>query len=153
MVTTSGFGPSINEPFYLEEADWANGIIDLNNEDCFCPTFIMPYDAVLKNIYVLFRTRGDQDFEDGATIRPFVCLAVSHTDDMIFTILKNTVTHTEPYECIGGSINGIRRGFLADLDVEIAAGTHLAIVAGFSAENTIYGQYGDFSISGGLYLE
>ena len=119
-------------------------------------SFILPYDAVLKKIYVVFATSENDTFSDGATIRPFVCIgtASSEATELAYTILQNTITYTDPLE--GGITypkHTLRWGSLIDLNISLQEGTLVAVIAGIMAENITEPQYGGFVISGGLFLE
>lgn len=114
----------------------------------------MPYDGILRNIYVLFSTKYGANFESGSTIYPFVAIATSDSINLVYTILQDTITYTDPY--IGGidyPKHTLRRGSLTNLNIPIAEGTLVGIVAGIRGENVTSEQYGQFAIAGGLFLE
>ena len=138
----------------LLEGEWATGTFTVPQDEDIGPLFIMPYNSILRTVYVLFSTAWDVTFEAGAIIKPFVCLAVSSTEDYVFTILQNTMTFTDTYT---GSTDypayTNRSGFLTNLNIAIPEGTLVAIVAGIMAENTMDGAANNFLVSGGLYLE
>lgn len=136
------------------EGEWATGIIAISEGMQYGTAFILPYDGIVKNIYVLFSSSYTLLFEEGSTIHPFICLAVSTSDDLVYTILQDTLTYTDVY--IGGveyPTHTIRKGSLTNLNIDIAEGTLVAIVAGIIGDNVTTEQYGNFSISGGIFLE
>jgi len=118
------------------------------------PLFIMPRDGILRAIYVLFSTYGYIIFEPGAIIQPFVCLAVSNTNDFVFTVLQNTMTFTDTYVGNGEYPPHVnRRGSLTNLNVAVPEGTLVAIVAGIMAQNITDMVHGTFLVHGGLFWE
>lgn len=69
-------------------------------------------------------------------------------------ILQDTITPTEPY--IGGvqyPKHTLRRGSSTNLNIPIAEGTLVAIVAGIRGVNVTSEQFAQFTLSGGLFLE
>jgi len=152
-VAFSGFGVSSYSNQYLKEGEWASGIITMDSESKFGTSFIMPRDGILRTIYVMFSTKYENSYEEDFIVRPFVCIAVSNADKLVFTILQDTMTYTEPYEVgVEQPISGIKKGSLKNLDIEITEGTLVGIVTGIMRDRE--GSFGmQFYISGGLYLE
>lgn len=154
MIVFSGFGAaSYDTMMYLQEGEWAAGTITVKESDYLGSSFIMPRDAVLRTIHVLF-CNDYLYFEENSSVRPFVCLAVSDGNALVFNILKDTIVYVDPYP--GGVEilpHTFRKAALSDLDIKIAEGSLVAIIAGMVAENVTQEQNGRFSISGGLYLE
>lgn len=82
IVYFSGFGPletGSNPSIFLREGEWAAGTITFRDDTSFGSAFIMPYNGILRNIYVLFSSKFGLDIEPGSTIYPFVSLAVSNS--------------------------------------------------------------------------
>lgn len=153
IIAFSGFQTEAEET-YLLEGEWAAGTFAVRPDMQIGPSFIMPRDAILRTVYVLFHTVYDITFEAGAIIQPFVCLAVSNPEDFIFTILPDTLTFTDTYT--GGvdyPPHANRSGSLTNLNIAVPEGTVVAIVAGIMAQNITAAVNGKFSISGSLFFE
>jgi len=154
-------------PTQLQEGDWEAGIItfNFNNYDQFYRScFVMPYDAVVKNIYVLFGAKLSLFLDDGVTMYPFAALAVLTSDTpgqttggMVFTILQDTLTYSEPFTAPeGGGVvpkYTLRRGSTTDINALIPAGSLVGIIVGCRAEGVTTETFGRFSVSGGILLE
>lgn len=154
IISFSGFSPAVYSSQYLQEGEWLSGTITIEDSMFFPTSFVMPYNAVLQNIHVLFSVSQVVTFEEGATINPFVCLGVSNGNNLVYTILQDTITYTAPYpggvnipthSCVTGAKTG--------LNIPIAEGTLVGIIAGIQAENVTEEQYAIFNVSGGLYLQ
>ena len=152
-----GFG---NAPYHLgsnlEPGEWAAGTIIVRENVDYPSSFIMPYDGTLQNIYVLFANRTSMRFDEGITMRPFVSLAVSDGRSLAFTILRDTITYTEPY--VGGSTGQIskyslRRGSTTNLNIKIPTGSLVGIVVGWVGEGVTSEVSENFSVSGSLFIE
>ena len=154
VINFVGFGGDTGVPKQLSFGEWNSGTISFSESDSYGTSFILPFDGILENIYVQFATRSSLSLEAGVTMRPFVCLAVAENDDMVFRILPETMTYTEPYT---GAANyppySIRKGSLTDIDVNIAAGTLVGIVIGWSGEGVSRQMTTQVSVSGGIFIE
>ena len=121
-------------------------------------SFVMPQAGTVRSIYVTFASQGVGFIDAGATMYPFACLATatpnSIQNQIIYTILEDTITYTEPYLGTGNDIPTlvIRSGSKTNLDVEILEGTLVAIVVGWRGENVTAQQEGSFAIFGGIYM-
>ncbi len=154
-------------PTQLQEGDWAAGTItfDFVNYDQFYRScFVMPYDAVVKNIYVLFGAKMSLFLPEGSTLFPFAALAVLTSDTpgqmtggMVFTILQDTLTYSDPFiaPAGGGQVPKytLERGSLTDINVSIPAGSLVGIIVGCRAEGVTSELFVRFSVSGGILLE
>ncbi|MDR2022992.1 MAG: hypothetical protein LBQ71_07010 [Hungatella sp.] len=154
-------------PTQLQEGDWAAGTITFNfaNYDQFYRScFVMPYDAVVKNIYVLFGAKMSLFLPEGSTLFPFAALAVLTSDipgqmtgEMVFTILQDTLTFSDPFIAPvgGGQVPKytLERGSLTDINVSIPAGSLVGIIVGCRAEGVASELFVRFSVSGGILLE
>ena len=158
IIYFAGFGIP-NEPGYpirLEPGEWNAGSITIRESTPYPNSFIMPYDGILQNIYVLFANRESIYLADGVTMRPFVCLAVSDGRSLAFTILRDTMTYTDPYVGRSGasvSKYSLRRGSSTNLNIELPAGTLVGVVMGWVGEGVTSEQEVRASISGGLFIE
>lgn len=150
-----GFGGNEGSyPIYLEPGEWQTGTITFRESTAYGSAFIMPYDGTVKNIYVLFATRTTLNLEAGIEMYPFVCLAVSNSEQLVFTVLQDTLTYTAPY--VGGveyPKYTVRRGALTGLDIRIPEGTLVAIVAGWRGQGVTEEQSTEISASGGIFVE
>ncbi len=118
----------------------------------------MPNDGTVKKLYITFGSKEGLYIEEGATMYPFACLAVANptsaVNEIVYTILSDTLTYTEPYvNEIPQPQFSIRKGSSVNLDVAIAEGALVAIVTGWRGEDVTMAQYGSFSVFGGLYIE
>jgi len=152
-IALMGFGGG-SDTANLVDGEWSSGDFTIRPNMPIGGLFIMPHDSILRKIYVVFSIPRLQSFEPGSTIQPFVCLAVSHSEDFTFTILQDTITFTDPY---AGGIDypayTNRSGSLTNLNDAIPEGTLVAIVAGMMAQNITDQVYCSFTIDGGLFLE
>lgn len=152
----SGYGGSSSSSIYLQSNDWQNKKITLNNENNYyygC-AFIMPNTATLKKIHALVATADETTIEAGVTLRPFVAIAVCNNDDLIYDILPETITYTEPL--VGGTTIprlSVRSGNNSNLDVSIAEGDLVAIIIGMTSEGSNQEQSLRLALSGSLYFE
>lgn len=155
IITSAGFGPPTSTPIFLEPGEWATGVVTITESTPYPSSFILPHDAILQNIYAVFANRAPLAFEVGVTMRPFVCLGVSDTSSLTFTILQNTMTFTEPYVGTGDIIPkySLRSGLLENLNTPLTAGTLVCIFAGWMGEGVTSEQMALISVSGGIYLE
>ena len=154
MINFAGFGGDYAYPVSLQAGEWASSTITIREQNSYPSSFIVPFDGTLKSIYVLFATRTSLYLDVGVTMRPFVCIAISNTDSLVFNILKDTITYTEPY--VGGTDipkYSVRRGSLTNLNIDLPAGTLVAIVAGWTGEGVTTEQSTQVSLSGGLFIE
>lgn len=157
IINFAGFGPPGYAPIFLQPGEWQTGIITIRDHDSYPSSFVLPYNATLQNIYVTFANRSQLLFDVGVIMRPFVCIAVSDTTNLAFTILQNTMTFTEPY--IGGGDElyipkySLRSGSLTNLNVALTAGRLVGIVMGWIGEGVSSEEIAQFSISGGILLE
>ncbi len=152
-VSFAGFGDSAIS-VELTDGEWENKTISLIDDYYYGSSFIMPFDAVLKRIYVLFASQDEFQLADGVTLKPFVMIATCPGEELVYTILADTITYSEPYES-GAMIarNSIRKGSLENLELEIPAGTLVAIVCGMQSEGTDQEQHLRAVLSGGLFFE
>uniref|UniRef100_UPI003261B19F hypothetical protein n=1 Tax=Clostridium sp. NkU-1 TaxID=1095009 RepID=UPI003261B19F len=170
IVQFAGFeANAINSgrPTELQEGDWEAGTITFNfaNYDQFYRScFVMPYDAVVKNIYVLFGAKMSVFLPEDATLFPFAALAVltsdtpgQQTGEMVFTILQDTLTYSDPFVAPagGGQVPKytLERGSLTDINATIPAGSLVGIIVGCRAEGVTSELFVRFSVSGGILLE
>lgn len=152
----SGYGGSSTASIYLQANDWQNKTITLNNENNYYygSAFIMPNTAALKKIHVLVATEEEVNLEAGVTLRPFVAIAICNNDDLVYTILPETITYTEPY--VGGTAIlkfSPRSGNNPNLNVTIAEGNLVAIIIGMTSEGSNQSQSLRLALSGSLYFE
>lgn len=165
IIQFSGFGSGgYSYPIYLREDDWEAGIITIGDDPDYGtvpygPSFIMPFDETVRNIYVTFGAKQGMFIEEGAIMYPFACLAVSNADDpgnqLVYTILQDNIVYSEPYIGAGDMIPKytISRGALTGLSVDIPESMLVAIVIGWRGENVTSQQYGRFSVFGGIFVE
>lgn len=153
-------------PVELQPGDWDNGTITFNwnNYDQFYRScFVMPYDATVENIYVIFGAKFQLYLEDGVILHPFVELALMTSDipgqmtgEIVFTVLPDTVVYSEPFEAPpGGGLvpkYTLKRGSKTDISTVIPAGSLVGIIIGCSAEGTTTEVVAKFSVSGGVLL-
>lgn len=163
----NAIAPGSGEPTQLQTGDWAAGTITFNFNNTmqfYRCTFVMPYDAVVKNIYVLFGAKMSVYLLDGVTIFPFASLAVLTSDtpgqvtgEMTFTILQNTITYSDPFIAPpgGGQVPKytLVRGSQTDINDIIPAGSLVGIIVGIRAEGVTAETAVRFSVSGGILLE
>lgn len=152
-IRFSGFG---KQEYYveIEQGAWQTGTIVFTESMAYGASFVMPYDGVLRSLYVVFSTSYQTEFDPGVVIMPFACIATCNTDDLIYVIQQETMTYTDPY--LGGApIPGhtLRKASTTDLNVPLAAGTMVAIVLGIMAEGTVNSQSAELNVSGGLFIE
>ena len=154
IVTFIGFGGDSVYGIRLDEGEWESGSISIKEMNSYGSSFIMPFDAVIKKLYVLFANRSTLYLEEGITLRPFVVLAVAENNNLTYRMLPETLTFTEPYVS-GEEIPkySVRRGSQTDLNVNIPEGTLTAMIGGWMGEGLQQEQYGQVSISGGIYAE
>lgn len=154
QVTFAGFGGDSGYGLYLQPGEWASGSITITESTAYPSSFVMPFDGTLRNIYALFANRQQLNLEEGVTMRPFVCIAVSNSNALVFNVLQNTIVYGEPY--VGGSSipkYSVRKGSLTGLDVSLPAGTLVTIVGGWQGESEGAEQSTQISFSGGLFIE
>lgn len=154
QVTFAGFGGDSGYGLYLQPGEWASGSITITESTAYPSSFIMPFDGTLRNIYALFANRQQLNLEEGVTMRPFVGIAVSNSNALVFNVLQNTIVYGEPY--VGGSSipkYSVRKGSLTGLDVSLPAGTLVTIVGGWQGESKGTEQSTQISFSGGLFIE
>lgn len=154
MVNFAGFGGDSAYSITLQPGDWDARTITIGESNSYPSSFIMPYDGVLRNIYVMFATRTTLNLDAGITMRPFVCLAVLNSENLVYTVLPETLTYTEPY--VGGAEipkYTLRRGELTNLYVNLPAGTVVTIVLGWEGTGVTTEQQTQVSVSGGLFIE
>ena len=152
--TFVGFGGDSVYGIRLNEREWESGSITVKEDNSYGSSFIMPFDASIKKLYVLFANRNTLYLDEGITMRPFVVLAVAENNNLTYRMLPETLTFTEPYA--GGEAipkYSVRRGSLTDLNVNIPEGTLTAIIGGWMGEGLQQEEYGQVSISGGIYAE
>ena len=124
----------------------------------------MPYDAVVKNMHVLFGAKMSVYLDAGVTLYPFAALAVLTSDtpgqtdgEMIFTINQNTITYADPFIAPegGGQVPKytLVRGSRTDINDTIPAGSLVGIIVGIRADGVTAETTVRFSVSGGILLE
>ncbi len=95
---------------------------------------------------------------------PFAALAVLTSDipgqmtgEMIFTILQETLTYSEPFTAPegGGAVPKytLKRGSETDINAVIPAGSLVGIIVGCRTEGATSEIFSRFSVSGGILLE
>lgn len=153
QISFAGFGKQ-EEYTSLELGTWQTGEITFT-EDMNCGvSFIMPYDGVLKSLYVAFSSSQGLEYEPEVIIRPFACIATCTTDELTYVIQQDTMTYVDPY--LGGAPipkHTLRKASTTNLNVPLAAGTMVAIVLGIMSEGTTEPERAKVSISGGLFIE
>ena len=153
-IAFAGFGGDSGYGLYLQPGEWASQTITITQSYAYPSSFIMPYDGILKNIYALAATRTSLYLEEGITMRPFVCLGVSDGSALVFRVLPETITYTQPY--VGGTEipkYSVRKGSLTDLNISLEAGTLVTIIVGWMGEGVTSEQSTQISVSGGLFIE
>ena len=117
--------------------------------------FVMPYDAVVKSIYLTCSNWADFTPPAGASVYPFVMLATAPLGSNSFTLLTATETITgTPW--IGGAVipaGTILSGSRLNIDVSIAAGSRVAISCAYRITGTPSAQSYYFYYAGGILLE
>ena len=163
-VALAGFESTSSNQINLQPGDWDAGTITFiprstSNTGYGC-SFLMPYNATVKSLYVLFGIKSGFYLDTGTNLRPFAALASLTADipgnRMIYTILPGTLTYTEPIVGITNQefpVYTLKRGESTNISVNIPAGTLVTIVLGFSTEGIELEQYRLFAISGGILLE
>lgn len=161
VVQFAGFSPDSPNMITLATGDWQTGTITFSQgaETVYYGiSFVMPQGGVVRSFYVTFGSQGGAVIEDGAVMEPFACLAIatpnSAQNQLIYTIVQDTITYTEPYIGTGNNIPtyAIRNGSKTDLDVVIPEGVLVGIVVGWRGENVTTEQSGAFSVFGGIYV-
>ncbi|SHK05385.1 collagen-like protein, partial [Propionispora hippei] len=156
-----------SDPTQLQAGDWAAGTITFNSVNYtqfYRCTFVMPYDAVVKNLYVLFGAKAAVNLEDGVSVYPFAALTVltsatpgQLTGGMVFTILQNTITYSSPFIApAGGGVvpkYTLVSGSLTEINEPIPAGSLVGVIMGIRAEGVTTETTVQFSVSGGILLE
>lgn len=153
-VAFVGFGGDSSYSIQFQPGEWESGTITIREQNSYGSSFILPYDGTVRNIYALIATRSPLYLEEGISMRPFVCLAVSDGSSLEYTVLPETMTYMEPY--VGGTElpkYSLRRGSVTGLDVNIPAGTLIAIIAGWIGMGSASEQSTQISVSGGLFIE
>lgn len=156
IINFAGFGPPGYAPIFLEPGEWSSGTIMIHEYQSYPTLFVLPYDAIIQNIYVTFANRSPLVADAGVIMRPFACIAVSNAANLTLTVLQETMTFTEPY--VGGAAGqvfpkySLRNGSLTNLNVALPAGTLTGIVTGWIGEGATEEQIAQFSISGGILL-
>jgi len=157
-VTFAGFGGhDAGSNVSLSPAEWIVGaIVFTPDQEGYGIAFDLPTHAILRGVSVTVATPyEDVVFESGSTARPFACVAVSDTtNNLVYTILKESLTYTEPYT--GGvtyPTHTLRRGELKNLNIPIAEGTLVALIVGTVGENVTTEHNLDLAVSAGLLFE
>ena len=150
-----GFGGEEFEATELNIGEWATGTIT------FCPgqgmgygsAFVMPHDAVLQDVRVLFSALDFIDITPGAAVFPFVAVAVSNTPTLVYTVLQPSITTVDPFF---GGVNypeyTLRKASTSNLNIPVAAGTLVGLVAGIRAQNVPFEQSLEINVSAGLFF-
>lgn len=153
QINFAGFGKQeLN--ILIDLGTWQTGEITFNENMESGVSFIMPYDGVLKSLYVVFSIGYSLELDPGVVIKPFTCIATCTSDDMTYVIQQDTMTYTEPY-LSGAPIpqNTMRKASTLNLNLPLAAGTMVGIVIGIMSEGTTNPQQVQLSVSGGLFIE
>ncbi|WP_101698550.1 hypothetical protein [Clostridium minihomine] len=153
QICFAGFGKQ-EEYIDIELGTWQTGQITFTGTMDTGISFMMPYDGVLKSLYVGFSSSRNFEFQPGVVINPFACIAMCTTDELTYVIQQDTMTYAAPY--VGGEPipqHTLRKGSTIDLNVPLAAGTIVAIVLGIMSEGTTEVQDAQLSITGGLFIE
>lgn len=144
-VIVIGSGKFSNSAFSLTEGSF-------NQTANFLYSFIMPYDATLKNIYlsVNYSNSGDYTPPLDYIYTPYVAIATANANNT-FTILTETITPISQSFIGGTTYAGNTRitGSRENLGISIPAGTKVAIVAGYTGSPSTSGA---FVFRGGLWL-
>ena len=154
QIAYAGFGGDTGYFSVLDPGEWASGLITVNTSESYPSSFVMPYDGIVRNFYGVFANRQELSLNEGAFLRPFMCLATGQTDRLAFTVLQNSIVYFPPYTG-GESIPkySIRRTSQTGLNIPLPAGTLVTIIFGIIAAGTGTAQYMTASISGGIYIE
>lgn len=87
-------------------------------------------------------------------MRPFAGIAICNSDTLVYEILPETITYSEPYV---GELEItkflLRRGEQTDLSVNINEGALVAIIIGMESEGSTEEQYLYASVSGSLFFD
>jgi hypothetical protein len=153
QIKFSGFGKQ-DYGLLIGVGEWQTGLITFDENMQYGTSFVMPYDGVLKSIYVVFSTSSLLEFDPGVIINPFVCIATCNTDELIYVIQQETMTFTDPY--LGGEPipqYTLRKAATLNLNLPLPAGTMVAIVLGIMSEGTTDPQFAQLNASGGLFIE
>ena len=116
--------------------------------------FAMPYNAVVKSIYLTCANWADFTPPPGALVYPFVMLATAPINSNSFTLLTATQTETT-----GSWVGGVNNpagttlsGSRVDIDVPIPAGSRVAICCTYRITGTPSAQDYYFYYAGGILL-
>lgn len=112
-------------------------------------TFVMPYDGILRSIYMTSCTYGPIGTAT-SVITPYVALYTADPGTTTFTLLSGTkIPAAIPWT--GSTIsNSVTTGYQTGLNISIPAGTRIAIVGGCDATGTSVQQWIEYA--GALYL-
>lgn len=150
----SGLHADTNGGLSLNEGDWSAGTFSISELTPYPCSFVMPVNRILKKICVMFSSISEISLYDQGDLVPFVCLAISDSDDYTYKILKDSIVYTEPFkDHVNYPMHTSRRGVGMNLDVEIPEGALVTIIAGISSPSTTQYRFGLFTVSGSLYLE
>lgn len=148
-----GFGKQ-DHSITLGLGEWQTGVIAFTDSNSYGTSFVMPYDGVLKSLYVVFSTSNEELFDPDTVIRPFACIATCTTDELTYVIQQESITYTDPY--LGGApipMHSLRKASTINLSVPLPAGTMVAIVLGILCESPPSSQSAGLNVSGGLFIE
>lgn len=154
-VSFSGFGSSGSGYIELASGDWEEKKIRFNDDSYYygC-SFIMPYDASLKGINVVFSIAYGYEIPEGVTLKPFVALARCNTPNLEYDILTDTITYSEPFT---GPLTAqkflLKRGSSQNLDVKLNFGDLIGIIVCLQSEGNDEQQYLNLNLSGSLYFD
>ena len=161
-VQFAGFSTTSQNMIKLAAGDWESRTISFSpgaEAVYYGISFVMPHAGTVRSIYVTFGSQGVGFLDDGVIMNPFACLAIATPDSaqnqIIYTILEDTITYTESYIGTGNNIStyAIRNGSKTNLNVSITEGALVAIVTGWSGDNVTTPQSGAFSVFGGIYMD
>lgn len=118
-------------------------------------TFAIPYDAVVRSIYLTCSNWAAFTPPAGATVYPFVTLATAQLDSALFTLLPTTETVTDTPWVGGANVPAgtTLSGFSVDINVPIPAGSRVAICCTYRITGTPSAQSYYFYYSGGILFE
>ncbi|MEE0157649.1 MAG: hypothetical protein ACLSW7_12190 [Acutalibacteraceae bacterium] len=154
QVAYVGFGGDMGYYMSLAPGEWASGTITISENQSYPPSFVMPYDGTVQNIYGVFANRQTLSLAAGVTLRPFMCLATGTADSLTLRVLPESMIEFPPYTS-GADIPkySLRRANRNGMNISLPAGTLVAIIMGITAEGSADEQYTTASISGGIFIE
>ena len=114
----------------------------------------MPYKGTLQNIYVNFATSSVFTPPAESMFFPFVAVATAPLGRNTFTMQQISMTSALT-SYMGGTTYAAgynSYGFSTNLDMEISAGTQVAILGGWYCTGAVSAQTTDLYMNGGLLI-